>query len=139
MSLQTEEEKMQLERDKIKLQRLKLERELLAFEEKIESDSDGDSGDDVLTEDADSEGESVVEEEEVEEEYVPETFDEIYKIKTIMGVGKRLIAVLEDTTNDSKTQVKVGTEIDGYTVRKITPKKGIVVEKDGEEILVEIE
>ncbi|MHA1550088.1 MAG: hypothetical protein ACTSXV_01380 [Alphaproteobacteria bacterium] len=139
MSLQTEEEKMQLERDRIKLQRLKLERELLAFEKKIESDSDGDSDESILKDDVNSEKESVVEAEEEEEKYVPKTFDEIYKIKTIMGVGKRLIAVLKNTINDTKTQVKIGTEIDGYIVRKITPKKGIVVEKDGEKILVEIE
>ncbi len=137
MTLQTDEEKMQLERDRVKLQRLKLKKELAEFEEKEEPVAYQESDD---SDEEDSE-DYADDEEEIEEEISnePKTFSEMYSVKTIMGVGKKLIAVLKSIDNESKTRVKIGTEIEGYTIRKIQPKKGIVVSKNGqiEEIGIE--
>ncbi|MHA1540878.1 MAG: hypothetical protein ACTSXL_02405 [Alphaproteobacteria bacterium] len=148
MTLQTDEEKLELERDKVKLQRLKVKKELAKFEGESSQNSEQNS---TITQEevegmiaekiANMSGESSEETSESpsNDSGEPKTFSEMYSVKTIMGIGKKLIAVLRSVDNSAKTRVKIGTEIEGYVVRKIKPKKGIVVEKNGKTEEVGIE
>lgn len=138
MSLQTEEQKMELERDRIKLQRLKLAKELAEYGDYSVDGSSSDDSSEPTPEEASHYVPSESTSSEPTEEVV-KSFADTYTIKTIMGVGKKLIAVLINNDNDTKTRVKVGTELDGYTIRKIQPKKGITIEKDGETQEIEIQ
>ncbi|MBN1783748.1 MAG: hypothetical protein JW812_02145 [Alphaproteobacteria bacterium] len=135
MDLQTEEQKMELERDRIKLQRLKLAKELAQYGDvSLNAKEASQTTSEEASHYVPPEPTSYAQEEEV-----VRTFRDMYSIKTIMGVGKKLIAVLVNNDNDTKTRVKVGTEVDGYTIRKIQPKKGITIEKDGETEEIEIQ
>ncbi len=148
MTLQTDEEKLELERDRVKLQRLKVKKELAKFEGEETQNTEQNST--ITQEEVEGmiaekianmskESSEETSENSSDDSGEPKTFSEMYSVKTIMGIGKKLIAVLESTDNSSKTRIKIGTEIEGYVVRKIKPKKGIVVEKNGktEEISIQ--
>jgi len=55
-----------------------------------------------------------------------------YSIKEIMGVEGNLIATLQDTSNNRKIRVKLGTKLkNGYVVSAISYEDGVTFEKGG--------
>jgi len=57
---------------------------------------------------------------------------EKYRLVEIIGVGRQLIATLEDNKTGQRKKVSVGKDLEGYSVDLVSLDEGVVLSKDGE-------
>ncbi|MBR3511034.1 MAG: hypothetical protein IKN73_03150 [Alphaproteobacteria bacterium] len=61
-----------------------------------------------------------------------------YKLVNVIGVGNELQATIEEVSTGQNKRIAVGKNVDGYVVKSISLNEGIVFEKDGETVTLNI-
>ena len=66
------------------------------------------------------------------------SFNRRYKLINVVGVDNQLQATVQEISTGQNKRIAVGKDLDGYVVKSISLNDGIIFEKDGVEIWVDI-